>query len=79
MIMHIASVLESQKPKAEIDNGKNKSALNRVFMYISEPMLGPVPLHKLSGWKRFLFSAGCLRNKNVLKLEAGMLEKIRTF
>ena len=27
----------------------------------------------------FSFTAGCLRNKNVLKLEAGMLEKIRTF
>ena len=24
-------------------------------------------------------TAGCFRNKNVLKLEAGMLEKIRTF
>ena len=28
---------------------------------------------------RNIFTGGCLRNKNVLKLEAGMLEKIRTF
>ena len=76
-------MLESQKPEAEISDHltieRKRKALNRIFMYISEPMLGPVPPHKLSGWKRFLFSAGCLRNKNVLKLEAGMLDKIRTF
>ena len=38
-----------------------------------------VTVCQLSGWKRFLFSAGHHRNKNVLKLEAGMFEKIRTF
>ena len=42
-------------------------------------MLGLVRLCQLSGWKRFLYTAGCFKNKNVLKLEAGMLEKIRTF
>ena len=42
-------------------------------------MLGPIQLCQLRGWKRFLFTAGYLRNKNVLKLEAGVLEKIRTF
>ena len=46
-------------------------------MLIFEPMLGLVQLYQLSGWKRFLSTAG--RNKNVLKLDAGMLEKIRTF
>ncbi len=73
-------MLESQKPKAVIGDHftMERTSLNRIFMNISEPMLGPVALFQLSGWKIFLFSAGCLRNKDVLKLEAGMLEKIRT-
>ena len=29
--------------------------------------------------ENFVFAASCLRNKNVPKLEAGMLAKIRTF
>ena len=44
-----------------------------------EPMLRPVQLCQLSGWEFFLFTASCLRNKNVFKLEAGLLEKIRSF
>ena len=50
-----------------LHNGKNKSALNKeILMYIFEPMLGLVQLYQLSGWKRFLSAAGCLRNKNIL-------------
>ena len=56
-------------------NRKNKSALNKDI----EQMLGPVQLCQLNGWKNVLFTASCLRNKNVHKLEAGMLEKIKTF
>ncbi len=52
-----------------------KEALNNDI----EPMLGPVQLCQLSGWKKIYFSASYFRNKNVLKVEAGMLEKIRTF
>ena len=56
-------------------NGRSKSAFNKKI----EPMLGPLQLCQLSGWKFSLLTAGCLRNKNVLKLEAELLEKIRTF
>ena len=70
MTMHIASVLES--PRAKIGDhfsGESTSQhQKRILMYISKPMLGPVQLCQLSGWKRFLFTAGCLKNKNVFKL-----------
>ena len=61
--------------RGSLYNGKNKSALNKNI----EPMLKPLQLCQLSGWKFSLLTTGCLRNKNVLKFEAGMLEKIRTF
>ena len=79
MTMHVAlSPWESTAKSwdwGSLYNGKNKSALNKGI----EPMLGPVQLCQLSGWKKNLFTAGCLRNKKVLKFEAGRLEKIITF
>ena len=42
-------------------------------------MFGQIQLYQFSGEKVFLSTAGYFRNKNVLKLEAGMFEKIRTF
>jgi len=77
MTMHVAIVLESQEPIAEIGdhftmertNQHLRKILNQCWAYNCQ----------LSRCKQFLFSAGCLIDKNVLKLEAGMLEKIRTF
>ena len=42
-------------------------------------MLGQIKLYQFSGYKVFLSTAGYFRNKNVLKHEAEILEKIRTF
>ena len=74
--MNVASVLESREPKDEIEITLQWKEQRTKDI---KPMLGPVQLCQLSGLKQFLFTAGCLINKNVLKLEAGILEKIRTF
>ena len=42
-------------------------------------MLGQIKLYQFSREKVFLSTAGYFRNKNILKHEAGMLEKIKTF
>ena len=69
MTMHVASVLESREPKAEIGDHFTMERTNQHW---------PVQLCLLSGWK-FVFTAICLRNKNVLKFEAGFWKKKEHF
>ena len=79
MTMHDASAPESWEPKAEIGDHFTMERTNQHWIGYLCIFLNQCQLCQLSGWKRFLYTAGCFRNKNVLKLEAGMLEKIRTF
>ena len=65
MTMYIASVFVSREPIAEIGDHFTMERTNQSMSC------------QLSRWKQFLFTAGCLRNKNVLKLKAGMLGKCK--
>ena len=60
--------------------GKYKSALNKdIDVYILANAWANTIMSIEWVEKIFLFTAHYLRNKNVPKLEAGMLAKIRTF
>ena len=81
MTMHVASMLESWEPKAEIGDHFTMERTNQHWTKIlNQYCAGTTVSIKIQmDGKKFLLTVSCLRNKNVLELEAGMLEKIRTF